>query len=393
MNKYWKTFLTIVITAAICITAFNVYLSVKINPIIKSNELSEKIQAIDKVISENGICDFNKQDAIDNALRYYVFTLEDNYCEYFTESDYQEFLNSNAGNFTGIGVAVYTQSDKIENGLIVKRVLGNSPAEEADIRPTDVIIAVNSESIIGTKYEDAINKILGEKNTSVTLTIQRENETKDITVIRQSFLQREIDYKVIEKNIGFIRIHEFNTNAFSEFKTAVTTLLSLGVKGFIFDVRNNPGGELNTVINMLNLLVPEDELVIIQEKNNEEVYKSSGARLTDLPMCVLINESSASASELFSSALRDLNKSFLIGEKSFGKGVGQTTYSLYDNSAIKLTTFNYVTKSRINYNGIGLVPDIEVIMNEEDNKRFYLLNETNDNQLIAAINYIKSIIE
>ena len=159
MSKFWKTLLTVIITAAVCLLAFSIYFRVKIKPIITANELSSKIHAIDSVISEYGICDFDKQEAIDNAIRYYVYSLDDNYCDYFTVSDYQSFLESNAGNFTGIGVSVYTQAGKIENGLTIKRVLGNSPAEQANIKPMDTITGVDGESIIGIEYDEALDKI------------------------------------------------------------------------------------------------------------------------------------------------------------------------------------------------------------------------------------------
>lgn len=383
INK--KRILTIIYTVIAVIilevAVWAVFFSAKPN-----TEIDDKIKEIQNLITENSIYEFDNEKAIQNALSAYVFSIEnDMHAYYFAPVNYGTYMDEQAGNFTGIGVKVLVQSGNITNGLQILRVLGNSPAEQAGLMPLDKIIKVNNELIEGKEYNETINSILGEPDTDVLLTVLRDEAEYDYTVTRKHFMQREVDFKIINGNIGFIRVHDFNTNAYPEFEKALNELLKLGVEGFIFDVRNNPGGELNTVKNMIDLLVPKDEIVILQYNNSEYVYESTGKRKTDLPMVVLLNGSSASASELFASSLRDLVSAPLVGEQSYGKGTGQTTYSLSDGSGLKITTFRYVSKSRTNYDQIGLKPDFEIEMNADDVLKFYTLDETNDTQLMTAI--------
>ena len=185
--------------------------------------------------------------------------------------------------------------------------MGNSPAEKAGILPCDGIVSVNGEALEGMPYNEAFSKFSGEEGTTLSVGVLRNGEAFSFDIVRTKFLQREIDYRILDGDIGFIRIHEFNLNAYEEFSAALRSLLQSGVKGFIFDVRNNPGGDLNTVCSMVDLLVAEDELIVLQYKDDEEILRSTPNRMTDLPMVVLLNSGSASASEMFSSSLRDLN--------------------------------------------------------------------------------------
>ncbi len=359
----------------------------------KYQELIDKLSAIDSLIEKNAIMPFDSDIAFDNAITGYMAALDDLYGAYFVPEDYDSFIESNQGNFTGIGIQVYATEQILTKGIIVMRPLGNSPSEAAGIKANDLIVGVDGKSIIGEDYNEAVNRILGEPGTTVDLTVIRGETELQFTVERKTFVQREVDYRVINGNIGYVQIHNFNVNAYTEFSYALSELVNQNVEGFIFEVRNNPGGELNTVVNMVDLLVDKDELVVLQYKNDEQVYYSKEGKLVDVPMVVLINDSSASASELFASALRDIEQVPLIGETSYGKGVGQTTYELPDGSGIKITTFRYVTKSRTNYDSIGLEPDIPVLMTDEDKMLLYTLDETSDGQLSVAISELDSLIK
>lgn len=382
--------LTALLTFGLC---FCYYQFVLVPRMTDQNEVGLKIQVISDLIEKNAVMDFDEDIAVNNALLGYTYGLNDIYCSYMPPVVYTDYVDSQQGNFTGIGVKVFTQIGDVVDGIQILRVMGNSPSEEAGLQALDTIVKVDGEEVVGRDYDEVLNSILGTEGTDVLLTVRRGEEFLDFTVTRSSFLQREVDYRVINGNVGFVRIHNFNLNTYSEFRKALTSLLELGVKGFVFDVRNNPGGELNTVCSMVDLLVGEDELVVLQYKSSETVINSTADRLTDLPMVVLINGSSASASELFSSSLRDLNGTPLVGVQSFGKGVGQTTFPLTDGSAVKMTTFYYLTKSRTSYNGIGLVPDIEVALDDADTRALYTLDETNDEQLIAALDCLYASIK
>ena len=346
--------------------------------------IDAKLAEITALIDNHAIKDFDRDMALKNAVYFYVLSLDDMYCSYFDQSDYVTYLDQTSGGFTGIGINVAATAEILEDGLLIYRVLGNSPAEKAGILGGDVIIEADGFSFIDALYDDAVDVLLGEEGTSVSIKVRRGEDIFDFTVVRQSFTQRLVDYYIID-SVGFVRIHEFDEAAYPQFADALADLLTSGVKGFIFDVRNNPGGELNTVKNMIDLLVPKDELVVLQYKNNEQVYNSTDSVLTDLPCVVLQNSSSASGSELFASALRDIRGVQIIGTQSYGKGVGQTSFQLSDGSAVKLTTFYYVTKSRYNYDGIGLEPDYVVEPTEEQNLHFYTVKDEDDPQLQKAL--------
>lgn len=373
----------VVLLAELCLVA-------AFYPVIFSEDgFSAKVEQIDKILNKRCIYDLDKNAATENMLKAYIGSLGDIHSAYYTADEYASYLEDNQGKFTGIGITVSYIAIIPTEGLEVFRVLGNSPAEKAGILPNDGIVAVNGESLEGKPYAEAFDLFAGEEGTSLTLDILRKGQRLSVSVVREKFLQREVDYRILEGDIGFVRIHEFSQNAYEEFSAALRALLQSDVKGFIFDVRNNPGGDLNTVCSMVDLLVDKDELIVLQYKDDEEILYSTGNRMTDLPMVVLLNGESASASEMFSSSLRDLNSSKLVGEVSYGKGVGQTTLPLSDGSALHITTFRYLTKSRTDYNGKGLVPDYEIVMPEEVYNRFYSLSDSEDMQLAKAVEVLR----
>ena len=218
--------------------------------------------------------------------------------------------------------------------------------------------------------------------------LNRNGEEKSFSITRKAFEQRNVEYNIYD-NLGYIRIYQFAENADEQFQQALNTLLSKNVDGIIFDVRNNPGGELNTVCSMIDMLIPGgEEIIVIEYKDEEEIIYSTNTRLADMPFVVLMNNSSASGSELFSSSLRDILGTKLIGENSFGKGVGQTTFPLNDGSGVKITTFKYLTKSRVDYNNTGLKPDYEVDLDSKWDLEFYTMTFEDDIQLQKAISVL-----
>ena len=335
---------------------------------------------------------FDKEEALSNAIFFYVASLEDPYCSYMDADEYATYLEELSGSFTGIGVNVITTSEILENGLLIYRVIGNSPAELAGLKNGDIIIEADGVSFINYPYEDAVDLMLDELGTTINLVVDRNGERLEFNIVRQNFTKRLVDYEIIE-NLGYVTVYQFEAAALDQFKAALNELEKAGVKGYIFDMRNNPGGELNTVKNMVDLLVPKDEIVVLQYKDYESSLYASDNDYIEKPCVVLINVESASAAELFSSALRDIRGSKLIGEQTFGKGVGQTSFSLSDGSALKFTTFRYVTKSRYNYDGIGLEPDYVVELPLEDTVYYYCMSRSDDTQLAKAIQVLGEEVE
>ena len=392
MKKNKAVFLTAIITFVSTLVVMGLIFVIglpegEIDPV---EVLTSKVRIINNLIERKSIKDFDSDKAVENAIYAYVATLDDQYAMYFDKEYYSEFVNDLKGSHVGIGMTV--KSPKTEyvdaEGLHILRVVGGSPAESAGIKADDIITAVNGTETAGLLYNDVYNSLLGEEGTVINLTISRNGEKLDFSVTRSTYVSRDVDYRMIDGNVGFIRIHEFSSETtYKQFEEALQTLISQGAKGFIYDVRNNPGGDYDSVVNVLNLLVDKDILAVLTYKNDEKIEYSSGNRLTDLPSVVLLNGSSASAAELFSSALRDLNASPLVGTKSYGKGVGQEYVGMTDGSGIKITTFTYTTKSRVNYDGVGLMPDYAA----DTDVNIYSADETTDAQLQKAIEVLKTL--
>jgi len=383
--------ITCFINTAVCVLYFNFFKTENIS--YSSTSIDSKLDEITQYIEKNAIMPFDEETAKKNAVYFYVASIEDKYCSYFDKDDYGDYMYEMAGSFTGIGINVMTKSQTLENGLFIYRVIGNSPAEKAGIMNGDIIIEADGTSFVGYDYNEAVDILLGEEGTTVNIKIDRNGEELQFNVLRQSFTKQLVKYEIIGE-IGYVIIYEFDEAALSQFQNALKALEASNVKGYIFDVRNNPGGELNTVKNIVDALVPKDELVVLQYKDSElSIYSSDNRIVEDKPMAVLLNGDSASAAELFSSALRDILNVPLVGEQSYGKGVGQTTFTLSDGSAIKFTTFRYVTKSRYNYDGIGLEPDYVVEAPEEWDMMFYTVSHEDDIQLQKAIQVVSEQLE
>lgn len=313
----------------------------------------------------------------------------DAYAYYFTPEEYAEESMSYQGNAVGIGIMVtYREDGYIE----ILRVFDGAPASEAGIKMGDVIIAVDGKDVAELGYEGSTEAIRGEPGTDVTVTVKRGEENLDITAIRQKYIQQTVDghmYKdgATEKKIGVVQIYSFNESTTEQFKKEVTALIEAGAEGLVFDVRDNPGGTLDSVVAMLDFLLPEGKIVRITDKNGNEVQTyTSDKNCIDLPMAVLTNGSSASAAELFTSALKDYEKAVSVGTKSYGKGTMQIMLPLPDGSAFKFSYMYYSPPFSENYHGVGITPEIEVTLPE--GTAIHYLTDENDPQLAAAVEHI-----
>ena len=386
LSTFWVILITATVTFVLTLSAFVLWQIFR-----PAESYSAVISEIKAYIDRYAVFDFSQDEAEKAAINGYLSGLDDDYTQYWTPEEYQEYLSSVEGNFSGIGITLQS-ADPVTEGLLIYRVLGNSPAEAAGLLAGDLIVGVNGVSILNKSYDDAFNSIAGDAGETVVLTILRDGSKTDVSVTFSQFVQSYVEYRMIGE-IGFIRIHSFMEPVVSEFQTALNELLSQGAKGLVFDLRNNLGGGLDVVISVLDFLVPKgEELVVLKFKDSEEIHYAELDAKTDVPMVVLMNESSASASELMASCLRDIRGSLLIGTNSFGKGIGQTTFSLSDQSAFKMTTFYYLTKNRVNYHGKGLEPDVRVDLTEEQTKYFYTLDETSDLQLQEALRQLQTQI-
>ncbi len=357
----------------------------------EANGLSRSVSEIRSLIEQHAVFDFSEEKAEKAAISAYLSGLNDSYTQFWTKDEYEAQLASNEGQYTGIGITLQS-AQTIADGVFIRRVVGNSPAEQAGLMAGDLIVAINGVSVLDRDYDQVYEEMRLEPGEQIAFTVSRGEETLSMTVTLSEFVQSYVSCRMIG-DIGFIRIYSFTMPAVAEFQEAMNDLLSKGAKGFVFDLRYNLGGSLDAVEDILELLIPKgEEMVVIQYKDSEEIVYSELDPKTDAPTAVLINASSASGSELMASCLRDVNGAVLIGTRSYGKGIGQTTFRLSDDSAVKITTFHYLTKARNYYHGTGLEPDQTVTLNAEQEKYFYALDESNDPQLQSALTYLNGRI-
>lgn len=313
------------------------------------------------------------------ALKGLVESTGDPYTIFMDPKIAKEFSNDLAGTFEGIGAELGKKNDIIT----IVAPLAGMPAEKAGLQAGDQIYAVDGESTAGLTIDEVVNKIRGPKGTKVTLTIFRKGfeKTEDITIIREMIIVKSVKTKISEDGIFIITITNFNDDTSDLFKQAVAEAVSKNPKGIILDLRNNPGGYLETAIDVASEWIDEGIIVseqFSQEKKNE--YKNRGlARLKNFPTVVLVNQGSASASEIVAGALKDYGKATIVGMKTFGKGSVQTLEDMDDGSSIKITVAKWLTPKGYNINDQGITPDIQIDLTLED------YNADKDPQINKAI--------
>ncbi|MBQ9807050.1 MAG: hypothetical protein IJW49_11185 [Clostridia bacterium] len=368
----------------------------------------------------------NEEEILDTVLKAYAQATGDRYAEYYTQEEYESLLQDNAGSSVGIGVSV-VQTDLAVSGVTyqvyqVISIYKNAPAEKSELRLGDYIYAVKIDgeyqSITEIGYTAALNAIRGEAGSQAELLTFRadgaEYLSMEIAITRAEFVKQSVSYKISQADptVGIVHLMEFDMTTPTQFKQAVSALQAAGVQKFVFDVRNNPGGDLQSIKAVLSFFLEDGDLILSAIDKNGVAAQSyyaetqtfagmyascsvSEAELgmyRDLDMVVLCNENTASAAEVFTSSLRDLKNTPVIGVKTFGKGIMQSylnlayySYGAYDGW-VKMTTYAYVTASGVPYHDIGLVPDVEVALSEEAKTyNIYVLPEELDDQLLSAI--------
>ena len=397
MNKKISLGLAITITAICCAVTFVLTSSFSLNN-FNSNvqgvkeraEMYKKLDTIDNYIRNYYIGEYDHQKLLDAISEGYVSVLNDKWAAYYSASDFMKDQKSDDGYLVGIGIT----ATKDESGYIhIDSVEPNSPAQEMSIKAGSLIIAVDDKQVLSEGYQKSVEAITGESGTTVKLTIRADGEDRTITLTRKQIEIVSVNSKMID-NIGYIQITTFNTKTLTQFKQAVNALISSGAKGLVFDVRNNGGGLLDPTMKMLDFLLPKGDIATATYKNGKtEVLGKSDKSEIDTPMIVLVNSRTASASELFASALRDYNKATLVGSKTFGKGVMQNTYQLQDGSAIKFTIAKFQTTKSPNFDGVGLKPNYEVALQNDTASDIAKLDENTDTQLKKAIEILSTSID
>ena len=338
----------------------------------------------EKYVDKNSL---DAQKLLYGAINGMLAATGDPYSNFFDPKQTKDFSNEMQGNFDGIGAELGIK-DKL---LTVIAPLENSPAQKAGLRAGDKILKIGDKISADLSIDEAVDLIHGKKGTEVKLTILHKDaqDSQEITIIRDTIIVKSVELKFIDNNIAHIKINKFGEETYTEFLSAEKEVLAKNTQGIILDMRNNPGGYLDKTVDIASLMIPKGKVVVSEEDNTgkkENLYTTGGDKLSQIPMVVLIDEGSASASEILAGALRDDRNITLIGKKSFGKGSVQEMINLPGNSSVKITVAKWMTPNGDYIMEKGITPNIEVELTEED------YNNNRDPQLDKAVEVIKEKI-
>ena len=313
--------------------------------------------------------------------------LGDPYTVYYTKEEYKALNEDTEGKYSGIG-AVVSQNPNTKIITIVK-IFDNSPANDAGLQVGDIIDKIDGEEVAGTDMDILVKtKIRGEEGTSFKMTVLRGDDRKEVELdlIRRSIEVETVAGKMLDNNIGYIAVSQFDAVTSEQFKSNIESLQSQGMTKLIVDLRGNPGGLLDQVVDMLDYILPDGLVLYTEDKyGKREEYYSDGSHELKIPMVVLVNENSASASEVFTATFRDFEWGTVVGKTTFGKGIVQNVLPLGDGTAVKITTQHYYPPSGYDLHKVGIKPDLEVDLNEGAK-----IGTDSDNQLSAAIDILKN---
>ena len=351
-------------------------------------EIKDKAEILSSYINRFYLNDIDYGKMGDIIYKAMVSGLDDKYAAYYTKDEYKDISEKTKGEFCGIGA--YISQGKNDNSLKVAGVVKGGPAEKAGIKKGDIIVEVDGENIQGKDSSYAVSKMKGKKGTNVSISVVRKGNKKPITfnIKREVIHDNTVSYKMLDNNIGYISVSAFETVTKKQFKSAVDCLEKKNEKGLIIDLRDNGGGLLDTALDMLDHILPKKLVVYTKDKNGvAEEYYTKDDKEIKIPIVILVNGNSASASEVFCGALRDYGTAKLLGTKTFGKGIVQSSFAFRDGTGLKFTTSKYYTPKGINIHGTGFEPDIKV----KSNGKMTALKESGykvDNQINAALDYL-----
>ncbi|MBQ7900658.1 MAG: S41 family peptidase [Clostridia bacterium] len=357
-----------------------------------SGDLSfeDKMSRMSSLMEKYYMNEYDEEKMQDLAMSAYAAGAEDPYTNYINAENYTAMLESMGSDYLGIGVEVSVA----DGTMTIMSVFENSPAQKVGLQIGDKIVAVEGEPSDATNYQQAINTIKGvdaaEGDNDVLITILRGEEQFDLTITREQVALDTVNSKMLEGNIAYLHISDFGEKTFDEYTKHLAKLEASDPKGLIIDLRNNPGGMLTTVVSIADTLLPQGNILTIRDKKGNETPYVSDEKRIELPVVVLINQNSASASEVLAGAMRDYEAATLVGTKSYGKGVVQSLIEFGDGSAFKLTTAKYYTPSGECIDGKGIEPHVKVELAEQYRELpVNAIEYENDAQLKAAVQILK----
>ena len=347
--------------------------------------LVKTLETFKMMLKQKYIGEIDEEKMIDGAIKGYVEGLGDPYTTYLTKEEMQEFVEETNSEYVGIGV--YLTNSKTDNTILVVGTMKAAPALEAGIQAGDVIEKVNDVAYTGDQLDDAIKILKGEEGTDVKVTVLRDGKEIDLTVTRRKITVEHVDSQMLENNIAYIQVDSFDSGVAEDFKKQITELKNGGAKGIIIDLRSNGGGIVDEATGIADLFLKENETILItkgKDEKEETTVSKNKPIIQDIPLVVLVNEGTASASEILAGALKDkYPNTTIVGKTTYGKGVIQTLYNLTDGSGLKITTEEYFTPNHNKINKEGIKPDVEVNLTKNANG-YYETEIDKDAQILKA---------
>ncbi len=399
-QKIYKYIMIIAITAFVTFLATSIGVSnyytggnvdniLFLNSDTDNSDTVKSLNAIKAIIDQYYLGEKDEQKLVEGAIKGYVAGLGDPYSEYITAKEMEEYTTQLLGNYVGIGIYMIENTEY--NLIQVLTPIKESPAAEAGILPGDFIKTIDGVDYTAKDMTEAANKIKGEEGSKVKLVIIRDNQELEFELTRRKVLTNPISEEILENNIGYLEVSSFDQGTSKEFKEKFEDLNKKGIKGLVIDLRNNGGGIVSEALQIADYIANKgDTLLITVDKNNkEEISKAKQNPIVNMPVVILVNENTASASEILAGALKDLNKATIVGTKTYGKGVIQQILTLTDGSGLKLTIEEYFTPNKNKINKVGIEPQ-ETVELPESVANVLLLERKDDTQLDKAIEILKN---
>ena len=391
MKKFGKVILSLVLIGAIGFSGFMLGSNLDLGQDMKANdkELITEMDSLKGLLDKNFLFDYEEEDLYNGALKGMFANLGDPYTSYYPKDEFEKLMENLDGRYKGIGVTVSASKEGV---IKVIQVFEDSPAKEAGMRSGDIIKSVEGKEFDASELDKAVALIRGEPGTKVKIEVLRVSEDKpEGEEIPMMVERRDVkvdtvfakNIKLGDKNIGYLRLSAFDDITWGDFKEKYSKLKNSDIDGLVLDLRNNPGGSLDVCLNIADTFLDEGVIVTTEDKNGNVITEKSDADMDDIPMVTLINENSASASEILAGAFKDRGRSKIVGKKSFGKGIVQKLFPLENGAGAKITISEYKTPNGEKINKIGVKPDVEV----ENTNLDLDLNEndfTKDPQFIKA---------
>lgn len=353
------------------------------------DKITSKLSTIDQIVDKDYLGEIDENKIFDETMKGYVEGLDDEYSQYFTKEELEEYKTDNIeGEFVGIGVYIVQDTEK--NAIRVLAPIKGSPAEAVGIIAGDYIIQIDGTPYTGDQITEATNKMKGQEGTTVKIQVLRGEETLDFEVERKNVRVNPVESNIYENNIGYLKISSFDQGCSTEFTKKLQELKNKNIQSLIIDLRNNGGGIVDEAIAIAELFTEKGStLLITKDKDeNEDITYAESDKMIDVPIIVLTNENTASASEILAGALKDNNVAKILGTTTFGKGVIQELLTMKDGTGLKITTNEYYTPNRNKINKVGIEPDEKIELPDEY-KNVLTVPQDQDTQLNKAIELLK----